>query len=523
MGPRAEDEAGQGIEELLARAVAQVVEHEDPQAFDGWWAAEAPRFLAGLGLREAPPDTAQRLLALLGRGIWNVIPLPSQGFRPAPRPLPHDHEPCLCGSGEAFASCCGQLHPVPTIPAEAVWPAVAAHAPLDLLQRLEVLPGDVLGDVASRLVEAGRTAQALEALERAFARERQCPGADAVDLYVDLVTQTRGPAAGAALVDDLLTRVDAPSRAALWSRKGGEALVAGDDAGARRCLESGRQDDPENVGLLAVELSLLAREGRFEEVAKRARSWRGRLRPLLASGEAEDLRELLETAITNPRALGREQAAGPAEASRGPSALHRALLAVLEAGLARPARACLLVVKEGHASLSNDEAIRRAEAAWHTFWARRDPQGRSPVTESEVEDLLQGTPELFDSLDVLHALAEIAEELERQGVATPALRLVDRLFERGEEILRRGLAGAPSGLDLPWSAPENRAALELLADSARRHERAGRREAARACAATLVALDPADTLAARELLARVPAPSRRPGSDSRRRRGSRRR
>ncbi len=317
--------------------------------------------------------------------------------------------------------------------------------------------------------------------------------------------------------------MDAPSRAALWSRKGGEALAAGDDAGARHCLESGRQDDPENVGLLAVELSLLAREGRFEEVAKRARSWRGRLRPLLASGEAEELRDLLETAITNPRALGREQAVGSGEASQGPSALHRALLTALEAGLARPARACGLAVKDGHASLSNDEAIRRAEAAWHTFWARRDPQGRSPVTEREVEELLQGTPDLFDSLDVLHALAEIAEELERQGVATPGLRLVDRLFERGEEILRRGLAGAPSGLDLPWSAPENRAALELLADSARRHERLGRREAARACAGTLVALVPADTLAARELLARIPAPSRRPGADSKRRRGSRRR
>ena len=520
MRPARRDEPAGGIEELLGSAALQVFEHEDPQLFDRWLADVGPRFLGGLGLRDVPRGTGQRLVGLLGRAIWNVTPLPSQGFRPSPRLLPGDGEACLCGSGEVYAACCGQLPPAPAIPVAAIWQALAERAPLELLlgaASLRALPGEWLGTLAGRLLGAGRTPETLALLEGAFAQEPVTAGPDALDTYLDLVADSQGSAAAEALAEQLLGRVDAISRAVVWARRGGEALASGDEAAARRCLDEGRREDPENTGLVAVELGLLARSGRFDEVVRQARHWQERLEPLLESGEAEELRELLESAIAKPRGLGGEGLPG------GAAGRHAAVLEALEEGLARPARPCGLELGDGHGRLSLEGATRGAEAAWHAFWGRRDSEGRSPVTEAEVAELLRGTPELFDSPDVLHALAEIGEELERQGVAAPAARLVDRLYERGEEILRRALAAAPAGSTLPWSSIENRAALELLADSARRHERARRKEAARACAQALLALDPADHLAAAEILARNAAPPRTPRADAGRPRRPRRR
>lgn len=499
---------GEGLKGLLRRAAAQILEHEDPLAFDGWLAAEGPRALASLGLDDVPVEAARPFLGLLARAIWNATPLPSHGFRPRPRPLPGGSEPCLCASGLSFEDCCGRLPAFPPIPEEAVWEAVGEVAPLEALvaaARAGAVPGAVLGRLAERLREAGQAGRAFEVLRGAF-REAGRPDASyehALDLLIDLASELQGETAREALLEELLDRLTPPLRGALWGCRASLAAEAGDLSAAWGHLGRGRQDDADSPSLAVLELHLLSAEERFDELRRRARFWRSRFGKQSEPGENDDLTALLDRVIQDPRALAHEaeEADEGGVDALGLGQHLGAFVAALESGLARPLPGLTLELSGTEGRLLATAETRAAELLWHTFWSRRTADGASGATPTALLELLAGNGALFDSLGALQGLLELAQELEPAGALPSAL--VERLFERGDAILRQALQGAPEGLRLPWSALENRPALGFLADLARRYEQTGRARRARSCCEAVLALEPAEQLGARELLSRL--------------------
>lgn len=506
------DERAQGLRALLRRAATQVFEHEDPAAFGRWLANEGPSALTGLGLEGVSGEAARPFLGLLARAIWNATPLPSYGFRPLPRPEPAPDEACSCGSGGEFGQCCGRLPPFPAIPEQAVWEALVESAGLEKLTaaaRAGAVPGAALGRLGERLREAGQAAAAAELLRAAFleARDPDASFEHALDTLVELTTELQGEKARDALVEELLGRLKPPLRGALWGHRASMAADAGDLSSAWRLLEQGWQDDPDSPSLAALELTLLSAEERFDDLRHRARFWRGRFGKLHEPGEVDEFMGLLDRVIENPRALAHEDEDADADEggtdALGLGAHTSALVAAIETGLARPLPDLALELNGSEGRLLAAAETRAVELRWHAFWSQAGAEGRSAASPTALLELLADNGALFDSLGVLQGLLELAQELEQGPRGALPGRVVDRLFERGDGLLRRALREAPASLRLPWSALENRPALTFLADLARRYEQAGRVERARSCCEALLAFDPEATLGARELLARL--------------------
>lgn len=517
---------GEGLRALLRTAVAQIFEHEDPLAFEGWLASQGPRLLASLGLDDVPAETAGPFLGLLGRAIWNATPLPSHGFRPEPRPLPVLDDACLCGSGRSFAECCHRLPAFPPIPEDAVWEALGETASLEKLTaaaRAGALPGAVLGPLSQRLKEAGQAELAVELLRAAF-REAERSDASyeqALDVLIELTTELQGEAAREALVDEFLGRLGPPLRGALWGCRASQAAEADDLSAAWSHLGRGQQDDPDSPSLAALELHLLSAEERFDDLRRRARFWRSRFGKHFEPGEMDEFMELLDRLTRDPRALAHETEKAD-EGGRDALGLGEhldAFVAAIEKGLARPLPALALELRGSEGRLLATAETRAAELLWHTFWGQRGADGKSAATPAALLELLAANGALFDSLAALQGLLGLAQELEPGG-AFPS-PLVERSFERGDTILRQALQGAPESLLLPWSNLENRPALGFLADLARRYEQTGRARRARSCCEALLALDPADQVGARELLARLGPEAEPPRPQRARARGRR--
>jgi hypothetical protein len=103
---------GERFEQVILEGVRQILEHQDARRYMDWARAAIPQAL-GLTEQGLDPDEAQRLAVLLATAIWNLTPLPSEGFRPRPLTGPEGEGPCPCGSGLPFQECCaGLIEPV---------------------------------------------------------------------------------------------------------------------------------------------------------------------------------------------------------------------------------------------------------------------------------------------------------------------------------------------------------------------------------------------------------------------------
>jgi hypothetical protein len=156
--------------QLLKEAVGQILRLQNSDAFLSWMRAEAPgRFPE---IFERLPDRVRRALATeLGRQIWNVAPLPRNGYRPLRLPKPQEEDPCPCGSGRAYGRCCAGAPAVPGLTPELLWALVAGELPLDdavALAEEGGIPRPYFGIIARRLMEEGRQARALALLAPLF-------------------------------------------------------------------------------------------------------------------------------------------------------------------------------------------------------------------------------------------------------------------------------------------------------------------------------------------------------------------
>ncbi len=349
--------------ELIYACVGEAVSSGDSGAFLDWMRAEAPvRFPAVFA--RFPPGTVSRTAFWLGVAIWNVTPLPSNGFEPLPLRLPRQqrrNQACVCGSGIALALCCGDRPPLPRIPAELAWEAALASLPLDRVREAAaagMLSAPRLGVLARRLLESGQARQAILLLEPLFERPERADEsfAEALEMlfagYLVLGRRRQREQ----LVERLTVELRPPLRARAWARRA--TMLADQERHDEAWLawERAHHDDPDDEALMQLEVTLLLVRGRLEQAAERARFHLKRLDRAVQKGATVD-REvlvLLGEALADPAAAARRITRGrttrhalrprAARSSRAATEPRKAAArpvrqasAVLPTGSARPA------------------------------------------------------------------------------------------------------------------------------------------------------------------------------------------
>lgn len=157
---------------LLKAAVRQILVLQNAEAFLSWMRVEAPeRFpevFAGLGY-----PVRRALATELGRQVWNIAPLPRQGYRPMPLPPLRASDRCLCRSGRPYGRCCSGAPAAPGLGPQLLWALAVGELPLEeAAELLESgrIPRPYLWTIARRFLEEGRQVRALALLELLFDR-----------------------------------------------------------------------------------------------------------------------------------------------------------------------------------------------------------------------------------------------------------------------------------------------------------------------------------------------------------------
>lgn len=494
--------------EWLSDAVGEALAAGESGAFLAWMREGGARGAAGaLGLR-ASEEELRWLATRLGLEVWNRVPLPANRFRPAPLPRPERNDPCPCGSGAKYKRCCGVAGPaLPEIDAADLWLLVVDRLPgteLAALAASGAVPPAVLTEVAARFLAAagGEATLALLAPFVDTAGALDARHEELLEPLTEAVLSLPRKADRRRWVERLRRELPPALTPAFELGLAAHALEAGDAAAAREAFARAGERAAAHPGAAALEVQLLAAEGRLAEARARAARADAELR---RAGYPED---------EPPRSFHRRAADDPEAAlavffNAAEPAQIEELAALLPAFASRELPA-YEVAEEARsnpdarldARLVTPESLLALEAEWEGVWPLRRPEGtslRSPDDEDAWVEadaarwlgFLARHPEAGDSLRILDDLARAVAALEQAGSAWFDERLLAPLTDRAEAIVGPLLAARP-GAALPWGEPENRPARRLLVDRAYRLHRRGEPAAAAAALARLLELDPED-------------------------------
>ena len=409
------------------------------------------------------PDLRRRLLRIMVRALWRILPNPATRFAVPDVPTPSRNSPCHCGSGRKFKHCCQPLE-------QNLPPQVNQINLLPIL--LEALPRERwpelagsrvclnrLGDTVREWAEEERWGDILALLGPWFARADALVIANGwlLDQYLDAMVATGDADGKAQMMQRALAEGDRPLRSAMLQRQA--SAVADQDrfAEAWELFEQARELDPRSPNLSHLEVIMLMAEGREEEARARARFWVGKLerrrKPELAG-----LIDLLRNVVQH----GRQALL---EADIGFKADDRALREALEQAPPVECRYELEVVDRKMGMLRPAGQLGEALDLWYDELALDEVE---EIPFDAMLALLARHPILWDSFDVLAQLLEAADELlpvDRSDL--PALRLGERAWALLDRVLAENLdddsdgerAGDPQ---LPWGLIDNRPVLRAL-------------------------------------------------------------
>jgi hypothetical protein len=502
-----DDETLDELESFFRESIARILEREDSDDFLSWVRDEAgdrmPRLFESL-----PDEAARRSSASeLGRSLWNVVPLPGNGFRPRPIPEPERNDPCPCGSGLKYKKCCAPwAAEVPSFDPEGIWRLVVEALPLEKVEALGQsgrVPRHLVGDLATSFLDDGDPERALALVQPLFDRAERLDERDAAALNsllesyddLDLLEEKAG-------VVERLAKVLKPAlRAVLWENEVRARAVEGELEEAWAALEKARQDDPESAALGPLEVSLLMSEGRTAEAADRARFFRERFRrnPEVIT---EAGMELLDKVAHDPQAAQLEFSLGE-EVKDGILRLPELL-----ARIGPPESTYGLQPIDGDpeaGQLMPPDSLRRAEEGWDLAFFGSAPELDDDDEEEDDDDefdpwneedavrwlaYLQDHPAALDSLEVLEDLTHSLSELGMDRYPFLEKPLLKPLLDRGVTLVRQALAARPEILRLPEDAEPNGSALALIAAAAVQAARFDEPDRARELRQWLDALDP---------------------------------
>ncbi|MFY9824234.1 MAG: SEC-C metal-binding domain-containing protein [Thermoanaerobaculia bacterium] len=500
-----DNQAVNELESFLREAVARILEREESEPFMAWMHQEAvPRLTRLYG--PLPDEAARRsAVAELGRVLWNSVPLPGNGFRPRPLPVPERNDPCPCGSGLKYKKCCAKwASDVPTLDAEGLWRLIAEALPLEQVEALGEsgrVPRQLAGDLALSFLDDGDPERALAVVQPMFEdRPERLDERDevALNVYLEALGELDLLEEKTEAVKRLGTSLKPALRAVLWEDQVRFHAVEGDLDAAWEALEKARKDDPGSAALGPLEVSLLMTEGRTAEAGERARVVRERFRRDPGALTEAGL-EFLDKVAGDPEAAQLEFSLGT-EVKDGILRLQELL-----ARLQPPTATYGIAPLEGHPGagrLVPPEALREAEEGWdEAFFG---PESEIDEDEEDGEDetwddeegedwddeddeldawneedaarwlsYLAGEPAALDSLEVLEDLSHAISELGLERYPFLGRPLLKPVLDRALTLIRQALAAHPEIVRLPEDAEPNGSALALIAAAAALADRLG--------------------------------------------------
>ncbi len=291
-------------------AIIAAVRMQDHRQFQSWL-LDSLQSMQSRDDQSVPSDPGrlQQMASGLARAIWNVTPLPRNGFRPDPIPLPGRNDACPCGSGRKYKHCCRDVEqnaPPPLTEAH-VWPIVLAALTREQTEEalaLRRVPIEAAVDRALRLKDLGKSAQAIAVLEPlldALSRFDERAG-HAFDTLCSVYDDAGKPKKKMALIEHVLAKAPrSPLRASAWSRLALIRSDNGDRPGAWEAFRAAQRDNSDDPMLGVLEVQLLVAEERMIEARERARFWRARLERI-GDGDLASLIGWLRQLEQNPHA-----------------------------------------------------------------------------------------------------------------------------------------------------------------------------------------------------------------------------
>ncbi len=163
------DESPVYVEPLVDAALNAMLRNQEWSAFHSWLIEALPKFATptGKALLNRSAEARAALAFLFGRPLWNAMPLPRLDYKPQIIPEPGRNDPCGCGSGTKYKTCCLRLGAAPDIDIDQMWPLLFVK--LSPTQRAEALasrrvPFDPFLDYAYEQLGDDNPQQALDAL-----------------------------------------------------------------------------------------------------------------------------------------------------------------------------------------------------------------------------------------------------------------------------------------------------------------------------------------------------------------------
>ena len=482
------------MEQLILDAVHAAYRSADPESFLSWARQAIPLVLdldEGLHI-----DEQRRLAGLLGIAIWNATPFPDNGWRPKPLPEPAADAPCLCGSGDSFADCCGAAGELPEIPTELIWELLLfdlSEAQLQQALANEAIPTELYAQLAERWIDDGHPRRAVSLLEPLFMSDLSLLDAvyePALDRLCDAYDLLEHNTKRDALLHRIAEQASRPLKAAAWQRITTNLIDEGDLDQAAATFVHAQRHGPDSPGTALVEITLLASRHQDDHARARALFWRHRL--IRAGHSGEPIIGFLDQAVQDPQgALLNTHSAvldpkllelhawvttlesqpiqphglvsaddPPPAAPPGQLRLFPEQLLPMPDGLPRSSE---------RAALRPTVALARLERLWHQIFPVPKPHAlRLTAVGAEQAwqatdwlELLHQHPETGNSLDILDDIATILYDHPESSLPWVSNKLMRPLLERAEAIVDASLAtAAPRGL--PWSDVRNRPALRML-------------------------------------------------------------
>ena len=545
--------------ELLDGSVSQILAREDAEEYLRWVTHETVHRSRMTPDLFDSDDEAISLATTFGRAIWNAFPLPGNGFRPQPLPLPGRNDACPCGSGRKFKVCCGYGPPPPGLDSSSIWPLLIRKLSSDVLDDAICnghIPAAALIGTAMDYHNENRPKLAVKLLQPLFdesLRHRDEDGEYAFDMLLSLYDDLGWSKKKIELLERVIaTARRSPLRAGARQRLAAMRMDQGDIAGSWEAFKLAQRDDPDSPSLGLLEVQLLLAQRKPDVAVDRARFWTRRLRSL-GYPETEGPMPFLEEVANGP---GRAMGELGIEISGGAGAR---LLAWLERVAGRPVPAYrvsdeppyiigddardletaladrlqeLGVPKDDVSDVIADmdlpddpdelpmpksesqfllapDAVQLLEQEWQDVFTLGKPFSVNPVGPDEhiwlpmVEDewmaFLEAYEAAFDSVDILDDLANAVQAHEQSLMIGFDEFLLQPLLRRAQAIVVSAV-GSANGVRLAWGWTENRPALRSLVNLAFLEERMGNERGMLDIAEQIIALNPDDNHGLRNMI-----------------------
>lgn len=304
------------MEKLLPDAIESLIELQDFDHYQQWMMDNIQNYVSRYkekfqddlfsGTSPYDPAMLNSFAHLFALALWNITPLPSNDFRPLPRPMPGRNAPCPCGSGLKFKRCCQPAYAeMPSLSTDLVWPILLEKLDKDLLAaaiQSRRIPVEGLASLARDHLNEGHPKKGAKLLEPLFNGKMQ--GTDerhgfAMDTLLDIYDDLGFNKKKQDLLQHIIDHAGrTPLRSAAWQRLAAIRMDQGDNAGAWGALRNAQQDDPGNPYLGILEVQLLLNESRTQEAQERARFWHKKIRHY--DSGADPIKEFFTNVIADP-------------------------------------------------------------------------------------------------------------------------------------------------------------------------------------------------------------------------------